>query len=46
VFALFISLNLYIKSRLREPSASGTAPGCADCSTGAGCASGQCGGSK
>ena len=42
VFALFISLNLFIKSRLKEPK---TASGCADCdSCGAdhrGCGGGQ-----
>jgi electron transport complex protein RnfE len=31
VFALFISLNLFIKSRLKEPSVSTAKAGCEEC---------------
>jgi electron transport complex protein RnfE len=37
VFALFISINLFIKSRLKDPAAAEKAAGCAGCSTTAGC---------
>ncbi|MDR1857869.1 MAG: electron transport complex subunit RsxE [Treponema sp.] len=33
VFSLFISLNLFIKSRLKDPAAAEKAAGCAGCST-------------
>jgi electron transport complex protein RnfE len=47
VFSLFIALNLFIKSRLKDPNAA-KAPACDDCGGCAGCApnAGEAGGQK
>jgi len=37
VFAMFIALNLFIKSKLKAPSASASAQGCEDCSAASCC---------